>query len=253
MQNDNTQSTSTSCIYANWPAPENIHALSTTRLGGNSNGVYSSLNLGTHVEDGIANVLTNRKKLMAIAKLPSEPIWLNQIHGNHVVTLTNSTSVNPKADAAITIKANIVCAILSADCLPILICNRQGTHVAAIHAGWRSLHADIIRNTVEKLALSTNDLIVWFAPAISKTVYEVSDDVWHAFCNKDNAMQQAFTKKNNGKWLADLTCIATLKLNACGVKNIYNSNYCTYSNAKLFYSYRRDGITGRMATLIWMD
>lgn len=236
-------------ITADWPAPANIHALTTLRTGGVSQGEYSSLNLAEHVNDKIENVLANRQCLKDVLTLPAEPVWLQQTHSVQVVCADQVTTC-PEADASYTDKKNIVCSVLTADCLPVLLCDHQGSTVAAIHAGWRGLLNGIIENTL--LRMPNTDVFAWLGPAIGVQCFEVGDDVRSAFINKSMQFSIAFKKQANGKYLADIYQIAKLLLNDVGIKQIYGGDYCTVTDKRRFFSYRRDGQTGRMATLIWM-
>ncbi|MGR6840476.1 peptidoglycan editing factor PgeF [Aliivibrio wodanis] len=240
-------------LLPTWSAPKNINVVSTTRLGGVSKAPFSSLNLGDHVGDNHNDVVLNREKLITLAQLPTEPTWLNQIHSTKVVTLPYIDPINPPSvDAAYTNKANQVCCVMTADCLPVVICNREGTEVAAVHAGWRGLLDGILENTVKHF--SSSDLIAWCGPAIGPTVFEVGDDVKQQFCEKDPQAEKAFIPTgHSGKYFADLDLLATQRLNCVGVNDVFYSNLCTYSNTDQFFSYRKEGKTGRQATLIWFE
>ena len=237
-------------LPANWEAPKNIVAFSTTRLHGNSPTPYASLNLGDHCGDNTNNVHHNRQRLMTDQQLPAEPTWLRQVHGNKAVKINRDSPIYT-ADASYTTHTNTLCTILTADCLPILLCNRDGTEVAAIHAGWRSLASGIVENTVKHFQSTPQDLMAWFGPAIGAKVYQVGNEMRDAFLQHDSAAESAFTTDGTQHWLADLTMLARLRLQALQINNISGDDYCTYSQGNLFYSYRRDGQTGRMATLIY--
>lgn len=241
-------------IKPKWPVAEHINAYTSTRLGGQSQTPYNSLNLATHVGDNLEDVGTNRKILLKETSLPNEPIWLNQIHGNTVIQADNARySSPPTADAAWTNKANTICVVLTGDCLPILLCNTSGTQVAAIHAGWRGLANGVIENTLREMPVSESKWLAWLGPAISPAVYEISDDVRDQFLQYNVKASSAFTPSTNNKWLADLYTLAKQRLNDCGIDLIYGGNHCTFTESDLFYSSRRDkGVTGRMATLIWI-
>lgn len=244
-------------IKPEWPAPSNIHAYTTTREDGYSPPPYASLNLGKSVHDDASFVSKNRELLISFLGLPSEPVWLKQVHSNKVINIDQlSSTIQPEADAAITTVSNRVCIVTTADCLPVLICNRSGTKAAAIHAGWRGLANGIIENTLTELQEPGEQLLAWLGPAIGPTQFEVSQDVVTAFVEKDPQAQAAFTPKaaTPGKWLGNLYLLATQRLQNHDLINIYGGNHCTYCDEKNFYSYRRDqGITGRMATLIWLS
>ncbi len=235
-----------------WPAPPHIKSMQTLRTGGNSAGTYKSFNLATHVNDEINAVHLNRDLLNQY--LPSAPYWLNQTHSVDVLKLPSPTL---NGDASYTIDKNTVCVVQTADCLPLLVTNMDGTIVAAIHAGWRGLLNGVIENTIEKMNISHNELLVWLGPAISQKYFEVGFDVKNSFCEKHIEAEKAFHLISEQKWLADIYVLAKIRLNLCGVKQIYggsvSDNYCTFANEVDYFSYRRDGITGRMASLIWID
>ena len=236
-------------IIPNWPAPANVHALQTNRRAGHSHAPFNSLNLGDHVKDNPIHVAQNRQLLSEF--LPSEPVWLNQTHSISVVDAAN-TSCLPDADASYSTRKNVVCVTMTADCLPILLCDTAGTVVASIHAGWRGLCDGIIEATVSQLPAKPVDLMAWFGPAIGPNAFEVGAEVRAQFIAKEAKAEHAF-KPHNDKWLCDIYKIATQRLNNCGITQIYGGNYCTFTEEENFYSYRRDGVTGRMATLIWLD
>ncbi len=243
-------------ITPNWPAPSNVCAVSTTRKNGNSLSPYSSLNLGQHVGDDSQTVIKNRQLLANCIQLPSEPIWLQQVHSNTAMQINGMITPNLVADAAITTVPNCVCVVLTADCLPILICNQTGTKVAAIHAGWRGLSKNIVENTIEMMNEDPTKLYVWLGPAIGPEKFEVSDDVVQIFTNQTRLAKSSFHPIPNraGKYLANIYMLAKIRLNALGITHVYGGDFCTYLDEKNFYSYRRDqGLTGRMATLIWLS
>lgn len=234
-----------------WPVPFHIKSMQTLRLGGKSKGKYSSFNIATHVNDDINAVDFNRGLLNEY--LPNTPCWLNQTHSADVVELPSS-SLN--ADACFTKDKNTVCVVQTADCLPLLITNNEGTMVAAIHAGWRGLLNGVIENTLHKINLPANELLVWLGPAISQNHFEVGSEVRDSFCEKHGEAEKAFKSISNQKWLADIYMLAKIRLHAYGVSQIYGASmteeYCTYAHHKDYFSYRRDGETGRMASLIWI-
>lgn len=240
-------------IKANWPAPAHVQAVTTTRIGGVSDVPFASLNVATHVGDRQHQVLTNREILHTQLRLPTTPCWLQQVHGV-AVAKAQSYSAPPIADAAYTTMVNQVCAVLTADCLPILICDQQGTQVAAIHAGWRSLVAGIIGQTLLHFPQPSAELLVWFGPAIGPTAFEVGVEVYEQFLQLDNETARAFTPSpRRQRWYADIYQLAALQLRQRQVTKIYGGTHCTYHDARLFYSHRRDGQkTGRMASLIWL-
>ena len=237
-------------IVPDWPAPARVKAFITTRSGGVSHPPFGGLNLGDHVGDVPGNVAANRALLSLY--LPAEPVWLRQVHGTDVVAAEGAES-GDEADAVHTATPGTICAILTADCLPVLICDRNGSQVAAVHAGWRGLSQSVIERTIEAMRVPTEELLVFLGPAIGPTRYEVGDDVRDAFIYDDENAVTAFLPKANGKWLANLYELAQLRLRRLGVENIYGGDCCTFDDAERFFSYRRDGQTGRMAALIWLD
>jgi YfiH family protein len=241
-------------IIPNWPAPPSIRAVSTRRGGGVSLGVYASLNLGAHVGDLPAHVAANRQLLRETLPLPAEPLWLNQIHGASVVEARTLPGLPPDADAAFSLDTGVVCAVLTADCLPVLFCDRAGSRVAAAHAGWRGLAGGVLEATVEALG-GGGDLLAWLGPAIGPTAFEVGADVKAAFADKLGDCDHAFTPVDASHWLADLYQLARITLVRVGlaIHNIHGGGECTYSDPERYFSYRRDGQTGRMATLIWRE
>lgn len=245
-------------IESRWPAPTGLHAGTSTRLYGASQGAYESLNLGDHVEDDQKIVLANRKHLTDLHGLSSQPFWLQQEHGNHIINLDNhdlDKKDNNIADGVFTTTPGIVCGILTADCLPILISNEAGTEIAALHAGWRGLAAGIIEKALPMFSDPPKSLMVWMGPAISARNYEIDTPVKSAFDHIEHILQQdTFIPSGRERWLVSLYRIAMLILKAQGVERIHGGQFCTYRDADLFYSHRRDGgKTGRMASLIWME
>lgn len=239
----------TGWITPAWPVPGHVLAVSTTRQGGQSNGCYAGLNLGDHVGDEPAAVKHNRQQLVDRLTLPGEPAWLQQVHGNRVLC-ADGVQKNVQADAAWSMQAGTVCAVLTADCLPLLFSDRSGRHVAAAHAGWRGLAAGVIEATLDALPVPASELLVWLGPAISASAFEVGAEVVAAFTKTDSTARQAFAQVEEGKWHADLPLLARQRLQRRGVVDIFDSGLCTYTDSERFYSYRRDGETGRMATLI---
>ena len=236
----------------NWPVPSHIKAIQTLRVGGESKGKYKSFNVATHVDDDMNLVNANRAILNQY--LPSKPFWLNQTHSVDVIELP-SQALN--GDASFTKTKNVVCVVQTADCLPLLVTNKEGTIVAAIHAGWRGLLHGVIENTIDKMNTPMNELFVWLGPAISQKHFEVGFDVKDAFCKKHKAAEKAFHQKSKDKYLADIYRLAKLRLEACGAHQIYggsiSDDFCTFEDTENYFSYRRDGLTGRMASLIWME
>jgi YfiH family protein len=239
-------------FFPDWPVPPHIKSMQTLRLGGKSEGTYNSFNLATHVNDEINAVHLNRDLLNQ--HLPNSPHWLNQTHSVDVLKLP-SPKLN--GDASYTTEKNTVCVVQTADCLPLLVTNIDGTIVAAIHAGWRGLLNGVIENTIEKMSISPNELLVWLGPAISQKHFEVGFDVKNSFCENHTEAEKAFHLISDQKWLADIYVLAKIRLNLCGISQIYggsvSNDYCTFANELEYFSYRRDGVTGRMASLIWID
>lgn len=244
-------------IVPDWPAPSQIHALQTTRLGGVSLPPYDSFNLGSHVGDQALSVTANRQRLSAF--VPSEPIWLEQVHGTQVVLAEQAGSL-PRADACISRSSNAVCAVMTADCLPVLLCDDAGTVVGATHAGWRGLLAGVIEATVQAMQVEPQSLMAWLGPAIGPQAFEVGETVRTAFIQDDpNAsadfvpvLKDSESQETEEKFFANLDGLARRRLNKLGIQRIHGGHFCTYSDPERFYSYRRDGVTGRMATLIWL-
>lgn len=238
------------CLIPDWPVPVGVHAATTLRTGGLSSGCYASFNLALHVGDDPDVVKQNRALLRSVLQLPSEPIWLNQVHSSIAVE-AKSDLANNEADASYTDQPGIVCVVMTADCLPLLVCSRDGQRIAAIHAGWRGLLHGIISNTINKLG--TTDVLIWLGSAIGSMTFEVGPEVRSAFINKSSVNADAFQQKNGDKWLADIYQLARLELASLGIDNIYGGDFCTVTDKERFYSYRRDNVCGRMATLIWRD
>jgi len=236
-------------IEPEWPVPTGVRAVSTLRRGGVSVGPYQSLNLGAHVGDEPSRVAENRRRLRDALNLPAEPVWLNQVHGKQLIRADVPSDRN--ADAAFTYQTGVVCAVMTADCLPVLLCSKEGDRVAAVHAGWKGLAAGIIEAAVE--LLGGGNLLAWLGPAIGPEAFEVGHEVREAFVRKRAAFAAAFRETENAKWLADLYHLARIALNDAGISAIYGGGFCTLSNAEDFFSYRRDPVTGRMATLIWRE
>ena len=239
-------------IVPDWPAPANIRAFITTRAGGISQGPYAGFNIGLRTDDDARAVAANRERLRAA--LPQEPKWLRQVHGSLVVeadTLADSQVNATEADAAVARRPETVCAVLIADCVPVLLADRAGTTVAAAHAGWRGLAGGVVEKTVARMALAPENLLAYLGPGIGPRAFEVGADVRDAFLAADPGSEAAFAPHAPGKWLADLFLLARRRLKTAGVTNVYGGGDCTYSDPKRFYSYRRDRVTGRMAALIW--
>ncbi|MDP5137528.1 peptidoglycan editing factor PgeF [Rheinheimera baltica] len=239
-------------LIPDWPAPQHVRAVCSTRDGGCSTGVYSSLNLGEHVADIASDVAQNRLRYQQLACMPSAPVWLNQVHGTDVIRLSQNSVSGLSADASVTSVKGIVSTVMTADCLPLLLCDVDGTQVAAVHAGWRGLCHGVIEKTVAHFSQPVN-VLAYLGPAIGATAFEVGDEVRAAFTAHSAQAELAFIAKANRKWLADIYLLARQRLVQCGVTQIFGGHYCTYEQSELFFSYRRDGQTGRMASAIWLD
>jgi polyphenol oxidase len=236
-------------IIPDWPAPANVKALQTTRAGGISTGSYASLNLGDHVKDNPLHVAHNRQSLSPF--LPTEPVWLQQVHGIRVIDASTSSCLET-ADASFSTRKEVVCVTMTADCLPVLLCDEAGTVVAAIHAGWRSLCDGVIEAAVEVMPGEASHLMAWLGPAIGPEAFEVGGEVRQQFILHDAQAEAAFRPHGN-KWLGDLYTIARQRLQSLGITRIYGGGRCTYTEPESFFSFRRDGDTGRMATFIWLE
>ena len=236
-------------IVPDWPAPDNVKALITTRAGGVSQGPFASLNLGLRTGDDPQAVAANRDRLNS--RLPQQPRWLRQVHGASVVE-ADALAELPEADAGIARRPGTVCAVLVADCIPVLLADRSGTTVAIAHAGWRGLAAGVIENTARRMAIDPRGLIAYLGPGIGPGAFEVGADVRDAFLDRDAEAAAAFTPHAAGKWLADLFLLARQCLRRAGVGAVHGEALCTYSDARRFFSYRRERTTGRMAAVIWL-
>lgn len=235
-----------------WTAPITISALSTTRKGGVSVAPFDSFNVGLHVGDDEQAVLANRELLTN--QLPNPAVWLNQIHSSDVVVIDEDSDLNQvrSADALYTRVAKQPLAIMTADCLPVLLCSTTGDEIAAVHGGWRGLAQGILANTIAHFKAKPSDIIAWFGPAISPSEFEVGQEVKACFCELNANHQHAFTPRGD-KYLADIYLLARQQLAQLGVVNIFGGEHCTVSDKSQFFSYRRDGETGRMASLIWRN
>jgi len=252
-------------IIPTWSVNNNIHALSTTRKGGVSQSPYDELNVATHVKDNPEHIKENRRRLKEHCALPNEPSWLEQIHSDKVIALTEKNCHQVfTADGSYTIEKNIICCVMTADCMPVLFCNHQATWVAAVHAGWKGIANGILKNTVHiytnEVGGQLADLQVWIGPAIGAKAYQVGQDVKDAFIKQDAILEKAFTvqdgPKDKGHFLLNSSYAAQLQLIEYGLEQtqISTENFCTYQDNERFYSYRRDGIhSGRMATMIWLS
>jgi YfiH family protein len=248
-------------IYPNWPAPVQVQACFTTREGGESLGVFAGLNLGAHVADDPAAVAANRYQLRESLHLSREPVWLNQVHGTAVypvdTELAAQPATPPTADAAVTRLTDVALTVMTADCLPVLFCDRAGTVVATAHAGWRGLCDGVLEQTVAAMKVPSQEILAWLGPAIGATAFEVGAEVRAHFMQQDPAAASAFVPSTLSapeadKWLGDLFLLARQRLARVGVLQVYGGQQCTFSDPQQFYSYRRDGQTGRMSGLIWL-
>lgn len=242
-------------LHPAWPAPARVKAISTTRIGGTGAGPYTSLNLALHVGDDPAVVQANRSFLRRSARLPAEPVWLEQRHGTRVLDLDaeRSDGASPEADAAMTAAADRVCAVLTADCLPVLLTDRPGTRVAAIHAGWRGLAAGIIERTVAAMATPGAGILAWLGPCIGADRFEIGPEVRDALLAGDAGADHCFRRGRADRWHGDLQALARRRLIALGIESITAAAACTFSDSRRFFSHRREAPCGRMATLIWLE
>lgn len=244
-------------IVPDWPAPTNVRAFMTTRAGGVSLPPYDSMNPASHVGDVPETVVENRRRLHM--DLPSEPLWLNQVHGNCVAE-GDAGLEPPCADASIARQTGRVLTVMTADCLPVLFCDRAGTVVAAAHAGWRGLAGGVLEETVAALKVPPSEILVWLGAAIGPEAFEVGDEVRQIFIDQHPLAAVAFRPAFPGtldeaprRWLADIYTLARIRLAEMGVAAVYGGGLCTFNDAQRFFSYRRDGATGRMASLIWLE
>lgn len=231
-----------------WFIPPNVNIAFSTRLGGVSLSPYDSLNLGCHVGDNVKSVQENRHLIQSQLALTVVPAWLEQVHGVDVIAADN-TKVHC-ADGSVTQHSEQVCVVMTADCLPILLCDKQGTQVAAVHAGWRGLCDGIIESALAHF--KQEEIIAYLGPCIGPTMFEIGPEVRRQFIEKD-AISAVFFKPINDKYLADLQGLAIYQLQQAGVSFIYQDKRCTYLHTDTFFSYRRDGVTGRMASFIWLS
>lgn len=239
-------------IVPRWPSPPPVRAVCTTRAGGVSRGPFGAFNLAGHVGDDADAVAVNRARLAARLGLPAEPLWMRQMHGARVLG-AEGFEAGEAGDACVARAPAGPCVVLSADCLPILLCARAGGVIAAAHAGWRGLVAGVVENTVAAMDTKPAELIAWLGPAIGARAYEVGAEVREAFVTRDHSDARAFTPARTGRWNADLALIARRRLRRAGVAAVYGADLCTYSDPGRFYSFRRERRTGRMAALIWME
>lgn len=239
-------------IKPEWPAPKNIVAFTTTRTGGVSQDACTSLNLGNRNADTSENIAANRLILRTEMHLPNEPYWINQTHSTIAIEIDHNYKLT-EADASFTTKTNCICVVNTADCLPLLVCDRDGTAVAAIHAGWRGLLDGIIENTLDLFPQQPDEILVWLGPAIGPTVYEVGNEIRAQFIEHDPQAEQAFVASLNDRWLMNMYLLARQRIHTKGITAIYGGDHCTYTENDRFFSHRRDSKTGRQASLIYLS
>ena len=242
-------------LIATWPAAQRVQAFATLRgPAGVSTAPFDSFNLGARCGDQVDDVARNRGALIEHFGLPADPLWLRQVHGTTVVSCNDATRAGePEADAAVAMKPGVVLAILTADCLPVLFCSDDGSVIGAAHAGWRGLAAGVLENTIAAMRVPPEKILAWLWPAAGPQAYEVGNEVRAAFVDVDARAAPAFNPTRPGHWLCDLYSLARLRLAAAGVARVHGGGLCTISDPQRFYSYRRDGRTGRMANLIWIN
>lgn len=240
-------------LEPDWRVPGRVRALTTLRTGGVSGGPFASLNLGARVGDDPGAVAANRQRLANAAGLPAEPVWLRQIHGVRVVRAGDPVAEDTEADAAFTDRPGVVCAVLTADCLPVFLARTDGSAVAVAHAGWRGLAAGVIESTVAALDPEQGPLAAWLGPAIGPDAFEVGPEVREAFVVRHPEDESAFRAGHGDRYLADLYALARARLGRAGVTEVSGGGRCTYTDEPAFFSHRRDGLSGRMASLIWME
>jgi polyphenol oxidase len=238
-------------ITPEWPLAGRVEVLSTLRSGGVSDGPYASLNLAAHVGDRPEAVAANRRRLRVAAQLPAEPLWLEQVHGVEVARHAEAEA-GVRADAAVAFEPGRVCAVMTADCLPVVLADRDGTRVAVAHAGWRGLLGGVLEATVAELGIAARELHAWLGPAIGPAAFEVGAEVREAFSARAPSSAECFVRNERGRYCADLYRLARLALGAAGVGAVYGGGWCTHRDRERFFSFRRDGVTGRMATLAWL-
>lgn len=250
--------TAPSLVPVAWPAPANVAAFSSTRIGGVSEGPFASLNLAAGLGDAPDRVARNVARLAEAAGTPCAPRWPRQVHGTAVVEARAleagylAGGAPPRADVVFTSARGAVCSVRTADCLPVLLCDRAGSAVAAVHAGWRGLAAGVLEAAVAAFPVPADTLMAWLGPAIGPAVYEVGSEVRERFLGADREAEPAFRPSPAGRWLADLYALARRRLTRAGVEPVHGGDFCTLSDAERFFSYRRDGVTGRMASGIWL-
>ena len=236
-----------------WPAPANVKGLATLRTGGVSAGPFGGLNLATHVGDRREDVDRNRALLRAGAHLPSEPVWLEQVHGTAVWDAANPSDRPPIADAAIARAGQRICTIMTADCLPVLFCDLDGKAVGAAHAGWRGLAGGVLGATVAAMGAPASRVIAWLGPAIEPAAFEVGAEVREQFLARTHTHAGAFARNARDRWQADISRLARVELERLGVAGVYGGGFDVFADDARFFSYRREKQTGRMATMIWFE
>ncbi len=238
-------------LKADWPAPAGVVAGTSLRSGGVSVGRYSSLNLGAYVGDASDSVAENRRRFLEACDLPQEPVWLSQVHGTGVIIDPPENADSPRADAVLGRNAATVCAVLTADCLPVLFASQDDREVAAAHAGWRGLLSGVLEATLAVMISPPDRILAWLGPAISQASFEVGPEVREQFCDRDAAAAMHFAENSRGRWQADLYGLARQRLRLAGLQQVYGGGYCTYADPHRFFSYRRDGECGRMCSFVF--
>lgn len=237
-------------IPADWSVSDRVVAGTTLRHGGVSAGPYASLNLGARGDDDPGAVRENRQRFRALCGLPSEPRWLRQVHGANVV-VDPPAGAEPEADAGITRQAGVVCVVLTADCLPVILASEDGDELAIAHAGWRGLAGGVLEATVKAMTSEPGGMQAWLGPAISQPAFEVGGEVRERFIDCDPAAERYFLENDRGRWQADLYGLAGMRLENLGIRHVSGGEYCTFGEAERFFSYRRDGACGRMASFVF--
>ncbi|MEM8844960.1 MAG: peptidoglycan editing factor PgeF [Pseudomonadota bacterium] len=238
-------------IKPDWPLLDKLNVVTTTRSGGVSLAPYDQLNLSMYVGDNKKDVEDNRNLVAQHLKLPTNPIWLKQIHSSYVVDAYLTASDEVEADASVTVNPETVCAVLTADCLPVVFSDENARCIGVAHAGWKGLLGGVLQQTIQSMAKTIKPEYAWLGPAIGPSAFEVGKDVYEAFINQNEIFKNSFRIKNNNKWYFNIYEAAKLVLHSQGITKVYGGSYCTHSEKDLFYSYRRDETTGRMATLVW--
>lgn len=239
-------------IEPDWPVARHVRVLSTLRAGGVSEGPYASLNLAAHVGDRPEAVAANRRLLRQAAQLPGEPLWLEQVHGAAVVRHAGAAGAPPRADASVAFEPGRVCAVMTADCLPVVLADRAGTRIGVAHAGWRGLLEGVLQATIAALEVPAGRLVAWLGPAIGPAAFEVGPEVRDAYRSRVAGSDACFVPNDGGRFHADLYGLATRVLESTGIAAVHGGGWCTHGEVDRFFSFRRDGATGRMATLAWL-